>query len=260
MAQEHQNNIRGNASAQVEELTRRLNETENTLRRTSKELEQFAYIASHDLKAPLRNIDSLARWVIEDTEGILPPDARRNLDLLCGRVAALETLLDDILVYSRAGRIVDAPVKVDVGETLARLIQVHVPASFTARVAANMPVIFSPPTPLEQVFASLLSNAVRHHDRGGGVIEIGVREAGDFFEFSVCDDGPGIPPEFHERAFQMFQTLQSRDIVPGSGLGLAIVRKLVEWQGARVWIVSDAGQRGTAVHFLWRRNLQQNQG
>ena len=199
----------------------------------------------------MRNIDNLARWVIEDTEGILPQDARQKLDLLCGRVTALETLLDDVLSYSRAGRIVDAPVRVDVQEMVDRLIQIHVPESFRVEVTGKMPVIFSPQTPLEQVFGNLLTNAVKHHDRGQGLIKIEARKTENFFEFSVQDDGPGIPPEFHERAFQMFQTLQSRDIVPGSGLGMAIIKKLVEWQGGRVWIVSEAGKRGTAVHFLW---------
>ena len=117
-----------------------------------------------------------------------------------------------------------------------------------------LPFVISSQTPLEQVFGNLLSNAVKHHDRKEGKIEIEAREHPEFIEFIIRDDGPGIPTQYHERVFGMFQTLQSRDKVSGSGLGLAIIKKLVEWQNGRVWIVSEDGRRGTEIHFLWPKN------
>lgn len=224
---------------------------EEALMRSNKELEKFAYIASHDLKAPLRNIDNLAQWVIEDTQGLLPQESRKKLDLLRDRIARLETLLEDILSYSRAGRLIDDPVVIDTDKVIKQIIQTHLPANFQVKQVGNFPVILSPLTPLEQIFSNLISNAVKHHDRKSGRIEIKAIERDDYLEFAVCDDGPGIPPEFHERVFQMFQTLKSRDQVAGSGLGMAIIKKLVEWQGGNVWIHSEAGARGTCVHFLW---------
>jgi two-component system sensor kinase FixL len=239
----------------VRDITER-KQAEEALVRTNQELEKFAYVASHDLKAPLRNIDDLAKWVQEDTKDILPPDAQEKMKLLCSRVKDLENLLDDILSYSRAGRIIDSPVEVDTQELVSRIAEIHAPGSFDVKIKGKFPVLFSPRTALEQIFGNLISNAVKHHDRGKGTIEIESFENGNFQEFVVRDDGPGILPEFHERVFQMFQTLQSRDKVSGSGLGLAIVKKLVEWQGGRVWIESKEGSRGTAIHFLWARNLR----
>ncbi len=228
---------------------------ENELRRSNQELEQFAYVASHDLKTPLRNIDDLAQWVIEDAGAVLPADAREKLEMLRGRTAALETLLEDILSYSRAGRITEQSVDIDTGELIASIIQTHVPGTFKVRMEGPMegpmPRIKSPRTPLEQIFGNLLTNAVKHHDKKQGEIIVAARREGGFYDFSVTDDGPGIPAEFHDRVFQMFQTLQSRDRVPGSGLGMAIVKKLVEWQGGRAWIEPAPGGRGASVHFLW---------
>jgi two-component system, LuxR family, sensor kinase FixL len=227
---------------------------ETELRRSNEELEKFAYVASHDLKAPLRNIDDLARWVMEDTQGVLPADAQEKLSMLCGRVRDLETLLEDILSYSRAGRIVDDPLEIDTHDLAARVAETHVQSPFSVRIEDRLPVIVSSRTPLEQIFGNLLSNAVKHHDRKEGLIVLSAREANGFVEFIVRDDGPGIAPEFHDRVFQMFQTLQSRDKVGGSGLGLAIIKKLVEWQGGRVWIESDGKNRGAAIHFTWPRH------
>ncbi|TAL31949.1 MAG: PAS domain-containing sensor histidine kinase [Alphaproteobacteria bacterium] len=224
---------------------------EMSLMRSNQELEQFAYVASHDLKTPLRNIDNLAQWVVEDNEKTLNADARDKLALLRNCVTRLEVLLDDILAYSRAGRIVDDAREVDVGDLVRQVAQTHVPASFEVRLPPKLPKIVSPPTPLTQIFGNIFSNAVKHHDKGRGVIEVRCEPIGRFYEFSVLDDGPGIPPQYHERAFQMFQTLQSRDKVEGSGMGMAIIKKLVEWQGGRVWIESGDGKRGTAIHFLW---------
>lgn len=219
--------------------------------KTNQELERFAYIASHDLKAPLRSIDNLAKWVIEDTKGILPPDAQEKLDLLRGRISRMEILLSDILAYSRAGRIVDDEIQVDAGELVNTVIQSHVPDSFKVTIIDPMPTFLSPRTPLEQIFGNILSNAVKHHDCDSGSIIIRALDKGDFYEFIISDDGPGIPPEFHEHVFEMFQTLQSKDHAEGSGMGMAIIKKLVEYRNCRVWIESYEGKRGTAIHFLW---------
>lgn len=239
----------------VRDITER-KDAEEALLRTNQELEKFAYVASHDLKAPLRNIDNLAQWVIEDTHGILPKDAQDKLDLLRERIARLETLLDDILAYSRAGRVVDDPVTIEIAGLVENLVQIHVPAPYTVKTnMAGVSSILSPRTPLEQTLGNLLSNAVKHHDQAQGQIEIEAREKGNFIEFIIRDDGPGIPAEHHERVFQMFQTLQSRDKTPGSGLGMAIIKKLVEWHGGQVWIeTKESGARGTTIHFLWPRN------
>jgi two-component system sensor kinase FixL len=220
------------------------------LLRSNEELEKFAHVAAHDLKAPLRSIDNLAIWIIEDNKDKLNSESQEMLATLRGRVGRLERLLDDILNYSRAGTFVESVSKINLEEFVAEVVQTHVPPAFTVRVEP-LPTILSPATPLRQIFGNLLSNAVKHHDRGGGVIAISSRPCGSFYEFAVSDDGPGIPPEAHDRVFQMFQTLRPRDKVEGSGIGMALVKKLVERHKGKVWIKSEAGQRGTAVHFLW---------
>jgi signal transduction histidine kinase len=113
-----------------------------------------------------------------------------------------------------------------------------------------MPTFQTPRVPLEQVIRNLVSNAIKHHDRDDGAIEVFSRESGNFYEFAVSDDGPGIPPEFHDRVFQIFQTLKSRDEVEGSGMGLALVKKTVEAHGGNVTLESSGG-RGTTFRFTW---------
>lgn len=231
---------------------------EKHLLRSNRELEQFAYIASHDLKAPLRSIDNLAKWVIEDHSDSMPQDAGEKLGLLRGRVARLETLLSDILSYSRAGSITEQATRIDIQTLFRSLKENYIPESFTFKTSSELQILFAPKTPLEQVLGNLLVNAVKHHDQKSGEISLTVEDEAAFYRFSVSDNGPGIPAEFHERVFQMFQTLQSRDKVDGSGLGMSIVKKLVEWQGGKVWIKSKEG-RGTDICILWPKiNISQH--
>lgn len=236
--------------AERDALLHKLERRTKELVRSNSELEQFVYAASHDLRAPLRAIAMLSEWIEADLAGSTNPDTVKQLTLLKKRVSRMTVLLDDLLKYSRAGRVVQAPHQIEVDRLLGEVIDLLTPPNGFAieRPTTNL-TIEAPPTPLKQIFTNLLSNAIVHHDRSEGRIQVTVDDQGDFVEFSVIDDGPGILPKFHERVFQMFQTLQPRDRVEGSGIGLALVKKAVETAGGSVGLVSDG--RGCRFHFTW---------
>ena len=234
-------------------MERRLALHARDLRRTNEELEQFAYVASHDLKAPLRGIENLVTWIEEDLEEVLTGDTRTNMGLLKSRVRRLESLLDDLLAYSRAGRgdVATEPVDTRVlVEELAGLVSP--PEGFSIVAGNGLPTLDAAKAPLTQAFQNLIGNAIKHHDHpANGHVWVDATHAEDMVEFIVTDDGPGIPEQFRERVFGMFQTLKPRDEVEGSGMGLAIVRKLVERQGGKVWLSEGRDGHGLSVHFTW---------
>jgi len=234
------------------DIDQKLRRQAHDLQRSNEELEQFAYVASHDLKAPLRGIENLASWIEEDLADTLTGETRTNMDLLRSRVKRLESLLDDLLAYSRAGRadtvIRDVDTRALVGE-LATLISP--PDGFVIEGAASLPSLTTPQAALSQVLQNLMGNAIKHHpDPARGRIWIDAERRGHQYEFRVSDNGPGIPEKYRERVFGMFQTLKPRDEVEGSGMGLAIVKKLVERQAGRVWLTDSPGG-GLQVHFTW---------
>lgn len=217
------------------------------------DLDQFAYAASHDLKAPLRGVANLAQWIEADTAGALPDKSVRHIRLLQGRVLRMEALIDGILTYSRAGRVPGTIETVDTGKLVRSVVDlVSPPVSARIEVAPEMPEIQTERLLLEQVFMNLVSNAIKHGHAGRPEVTIRVtaRDAGDWVEFAVTDDGPGIAPEYHNRIWGIFQTLAPRDKVEGTGLGLALVKKLVERRGGRVSLTSEA-ERGATFHFTW---------
>lgn len=226
------------------------------LERSNRELDDFAYVASHDLKAPLRAIENLASWIEKDVGDALPEASRRHLATLQGRVARLERLLDDLLAFARAGNTSGEREALDVGELIGEARELSaLPDGFECIVGSQMPTVHGHKAPLLQVLQNLICNAVSHHDREAGHIEIHARDLGDRVAFSVADDGPGVPAEFHDKIFGLFQTLQSRDEVEGSGMGLAIVRKIVETQGGVVSIEPATG-RGATFTFTWPKDAR----
>jgi len=235
----------------------RLKAYADELERSNRELDEFAYVASHDLKTPLRGIDQLSRWLQEDLGPRLSGESARYLDQLRIRVRRLENLLDDLLQYSRAGRSAGQVAEVDVGELLEAVVELlePPPERFRVECRGDFPVLMTERAPLEQVFVNLIGNAIKHHDRSEGCVRVECADAGDFVEFCVADDGPGIDPRFHQRIFRMFQTLRPRDEVEGSGIGLALVQRIVESRGGRVRIESEPG-RGAAFRFTWPRRIE----
>ena len=229
-------------------------ETSNIeLAKNNRDLDAFAYIASHDLKSPLRGINQLATWITEDLGENLSADTKNHLQLMLSRIARMEMLLDDLLAYSRVGRSGQELILVDTSRLIDEAFDLLSPSrSFALLVGPDMPTFTTSRTPLELIFRNLIANAIKHHDRVDGTININVDALPDAFAFTVSDDGPGIPPEHQERVFGMFQTLRSRD--EGSGMGLAMVRKAVECVGGTISLTSD-GKRGTAFRFTWPMDI-----
>jgi signal transduction histidine kinase len=239
----------GSAAARAAELARSVEE----LKRSNRDLDEFAYVASHDLKAPLRAIDNLARFIDEDAVELLPEASRQHLTRMQQRVRRMEKLLEDLLDYSRAGRIGHQPEVVNVQRLVREAVElIAPPEKFDVRIASDLPELVAPRIPLEQIFRNLIGNAVKHHDRADGHIAIGWSDRGDSVEFSVADDGPGIAPEHHERVFRMFSTLKPRDDLEGSGMGLALIKKLLNAAGGSIRLESDG--RGAIFRFAWPRS------
>lgn len=232
-------------------LDARVHERTAELERSNLELDQFAYVASHDLKAPLRGIDHLAGWIMEDVGETLPPTSRQHLETLRGRVHRMDQLLEDLLLYSRVGR---QPTQIEVVNShklIRQLVDLlNPPATFTVTIVEPMPTFRTRRVPLELVLRNLIGNAIKHHHRDDGQIEIAAQEQEGWVEFRVQDDGPGIDLAFHKRMFQLFQTLQPRDEVEGSGIGLAIVKKAVDLMGGEITVDSAEGE-GTSFRFTW---------
>lgn len=230
-------------------------QTTALLEQRNQELDQFAYVASHDLKAPLRAIANLSAWIEEDLGEILPPENQHQMQLLRGRVNRMEALINALLAYSRVGRVETPLEPVDVGDLVYRVLQdLAPPETFTIDISPDLPNFRAKRLPLSQVFANLLSNSIKYCDRSDAHLTIEVEDDGQYYAFSVSDNGPGIDPRYHNKIFVIFQTLESRDRVESTGIGLSIVRKIVEGEGGKVTLISQVGQ-GATFRFTWPKAL-----
>jgi signal transduction histidine kinase len=220
----------------------------------AQELEQFAYVTSHDLKAPLRGISNLAGWIREDLEGVLTEDTREQLDLLQDRVGRMQALIEGLLEYSRVGRTGGANETVDTADLLVETIDsLAPPPGFAIDVAPHMPALHTDRLHLGQVFANLIGNAIKHHGGDEGHVWISARDLGEYYEFTVSDDGPGIPAKYHDKVFMMFQTLAAKDLGADTGIGLALVQKIVQEHGGSITL--DSGKdKGATFRFTWPKS------
>jgi light-regulated signal transduction histidine kinase (bacteriophytochrome) len=226
------------------------------LQRSNRELDQFAYVTSHDLKAPLRGIANLSQWIEDDEHEHLSEVSKRNLELLRNRVQRMDALIDAILEYSRVGRTRVPTEVVAVGPLIEEVVDLlSPPGGFRVEVAGLLPSVVAERTLLQQVFMNLIGNAIKHHrDRASGRAVVSCADVGSHWRFTVADNGPGISPRFHDKVFVIFQTLEARDRSEGTGVGLALVKKIVEGSGGAVVLDSDVG-RGAAFSFTWPKGL-----
>ena len=240
-------------TAQLEQVNALLLTTTETLEKRNQELDQFAYATSHDLRAPLRAIANLSEWIEEDLADKLDCDTRHNINLLRSRVHRMENIIKGLLDYSRIGRTNPQFQQVEVRQMLEEIIDsLDIPEGYEVQILGAMPTLVTELIPLQQIFYNLISNAVKHCECDRAKIKISTQDLGEYYEFSVSDNGVGIDPQHHARIFTIFQTLQSRDTKESTGIGLSIVKKAVENHGGTIEIESQLG-KGSTFKFTWQK-------
>lgn len=219
------------------------------LESANKELKDFAYIVSHDLKAPLRAIGSLVDWLSSDYEEAFDEEGQEMMSLLLGRVNRMNDLIKGILEYSRVGRICEKMTDVDLNLIVKDVIELLAPPpSIDIKIIKPLPTIRCEKTRIEQVFENLISNGIKYMDKSEGSIEIDCQPDRGNWKFIVSDNGPGIEEKYHEKIFQIFQTLAPRDQIESTGVGLSVVKKIIEHYDGRIWVESKTGS-GSRFYF-----------
>ena len=235
------------------ELSEQKEQLLKDLESSNEGLQEYAHIVSHDLKSPLRSISALASWLEEDFGDKLGPAGLSQLNLMQDKIASMDQLITGILRYSSIG---SEKARFEICPTL-KLVQqlkatIYWPEQIALRFNGTMPSIKADKTQLQQLFQNLLSNAISHMDKPKGQIEIGYNDLGDLHEFSVKDNGIGIPKAYKEKIFEIFETLESEK--GSSGIGLSIVKKIVQLHGGTIWVKSEYGA-GATFYFTIKKDI-----
>jgi two-component system sensor histidine kinase/response regulator len=219
----------------------------------NKQLDEFVYIVSHDLKAPLRGLASLSTFMEDELGPDTKPEVSDILTMMKSRTARMQNLIDGILHYSRLGNTSMEKEAVDVKELINNIIDlISPPENIKIETSDNLPVLNTEKIKLHEVFQNLISNGIKYNDKEKGEVKISCEDCGDHFLFTIKDNGMGIKPEHREKIFGIFQTLQPKDKVESTGIGLTIVKKIIEQQNGKITIDSEFG-KGSSFIFTWKK-------
>ena len=247
--------IEDNAYDELTQLSLSLNTMSLKLKKSFHDLDQFAYVVSHDLKAPLRGMYNVLTWIEEDCGHELSEKMQKYMIKMRGRIERMESLITGLLEYSKIGRSVDPVEEVDVREMVYDITEAIVPREFSISIPEKMPILVTEKLKLEQVFSNLISNAVKYNVSTEGKIDINYHENEDNYLFSISDNGTGIEPEYHEKIFKIFQTLRERHEEESTGIGLAIVKKIIEDRKGEISLISEKG-KGSTFNFTWPKEIE----
>ena len=215
----------------------------------NKELESFAFIISHDLKTPLRGISNLSTWLVEDYKDVLDKQGLEYVNLIHNRANRLDRLIDGVLQYSRAGKLDAEKQKIDLNELITNTIETYGSNDkIKIKVSEDFPTLEHSPVLYAQLFGNLVNNAIKHNDKEIIEIEINYSKLKKFHKYSVKDNGPGISSAYHDKVFEIFQTLKNKDDDDSTGIGLSIVKKIVDSMDGKLEI-SNQKQGGCNFSF-----------
>ncbi len=222
--------------------------TEEKIRQANQKLKEFAHVISHDLKAPLHTMGSLANWLAEDYAAQLDNQGKEIIEMLVNHINDTETLVDAVLRYSSVDHADEECVSVQMNKLVRAVVHRIAPPQNIKVVVDDLPVVHCEKTRMEQVFQNLVDNAVKFMDKPQGRIRVGCIDSGSCWTFSVADNGPGIAERDYEKIFQIFQTAGHQGQSDSTGIGLTIVKKIVEMCGGKIWVDSRVGY-GSTFYF-----------
>ena len=237
---------------QISKIEKQRKKIFEDLEKSNQELSEYAHVVSHDLKSPLRTIDTLIHWIKEDTPKDLPQNILDNLNLIDQNIEKMDSLINDILEYSLIDKKPSDAVMVDTQQLCEEIVNLtNIPKHIKITVN-QLPTIHADKVRLKQVFQNLLSNSITSIDKNQGLIEVNSRETKTHWAFSVSDNGKGIAEQYHSKIFEVFQSLESKG--KSTGIGLSIVKKIVTLFGGKIWIKSTVGL-GTTFYFTLKKTL-----
>ncbi|MFT5121446.1 MAG: two-component system sensor kinase FixL [Candidatus Omnitrophota bacterium] len=221
------------------------------LKKANHELEDFSHIVSHDLRAPLRGIESLALMINADFGESMDPQASNLFKLMQQRVARMNALIENILEYSSTGRSGEPELQISINDLVKEVIDALAPpAHIQFEIEEALPAIHGQTTQTYQVFQNLIGNAIKYNDKEEGHIKVSCKSQEDYWEIAITDNGPGIDSKYHEKIFGLFESLQSRQDTESTGVGLALVRKIIDMRGGSIWVDSELG-KGASFLIRW---------
>jgi light-regulated signal transduction histidine kinase (bacteriophytochrome) len=234
-----------------------LESTISELKRTNKEIQEFAYITAHDLKTPLRGIGTLADWLSTDYADKFDEEGRTQIMLLAERAKRADKLVDSILRYSNAGHDNEEHEQIDLNTALSEIIcEIEPPENIEITVENKMPVLMCPKTHISQIFQNIISNAIKYMDKEKGQIKVGCNDDGGFWKFNISDNGPGIDHKYFKKIFKIFQTLSPPDETESTGIGLSVAKKIIKLNGGRIWLESNPGEGSTFFFTLPKQEIK----
>jgi PAS domain S-box-containing protein len=248
---------RRNAEQALALLNKDLESTISELKRTNKELQEFAYITAHDLKTPLRGIGTLADWLSADYADKFDEEGQKQIKMLAKRAKRADKLVDSILQYSSAGHTREEHEQIDLNTALPEIIhEIDPPENITVNIDNTLPVLICKKTHISQVFQNLIRNAIKYMDKERGQITIGCIEEDGFWKFNITDNGPGIDHKYYKKIFKIFQTLSPPDETDSTGIGLSVAKKIVKLNGGRIWVESNPGEGSTFFFTFPKQSIE----
>ncbi|MBM1107478.1 PAS domain S-box protein [Aurantibacter crassamenti] len=221
------------------------------LEESNKGLQEYAHIVSHDLKSPLRSISALSTWLYEDYKNVLDENGVSQLNMMQEKVEAMDKLIDGILKYSTVSSDVVDNTQVDVNEVIKEITDIiYIPDHVQVKIVKKLPTLYADKTKIHQLFQNFLSNAVVHIEREVGLVNIDYKETATHWQFSIEDNGVGIPKEYHEKIFKIFESVGNKE--RSTGIGLSIVKKIIDLYEGLVWLESDPNT-GTTFYFTLKK-------
>lgn len=242
-----------NQTKEIVEMNKQREKMLGELAYQNQELSDYAHMVSHDLKTPLRGIESLTTWLNLDYEDVLDANGKENLRLIKSNVKKMDLLIKGILEYSTINKNEIEFYKVNLNNVIGDVLEeISVPDHIKIQVKDSLPVVSGEKYRLHQIFNNLLTNAINYNDKSKGIINVGVRDKNDLWEFYVEDNGKGIKEDYHKKIFKTFNKLENN--TESSGIGLSIVKKIVNLYEGDIWVESKLGV-GSTFYFTLKKNI-----